>query len=290
MDFDYHIRLVQNDTGGYERTEYDWALVARAAALYPQARTAMVAVLEDGDYGSYVTGIESYDRFVWEQSHKGDKSNIFAYKKIKVSPSWTEQLWAPVFERVRTRIADHWANEDLVTLQNTPVVESLSHQGPSGSKVVDGGVAIKVDVAESRQPVHMPIVVSEHKTGHFCKTACTGVDAIIRRVKVMNPKVLALAITDDHVSVGKSQTVDNVFGSGGVLISQRGSNGRRTPYPRLHASRLQMVETLCVRYLKTMTATDFTAVRNVSSRGECLRASIDQNGYFVPGDLRRFLS
>lgn len=289
MDFDYHLKLVTNSNTGYDRTAHDLDLVEQAKTLYPSARTAMQKVVEDGDYQSYVKGIEPYDRFIWHHSHLGDKSNIFAYKKIKVSPSWTEQIWAPVFERVRRQMADHWQTGELRIIQNTQVVESFSDQGPSGFKDVDNGIAVTATMAGSYWEFLMPVVVVEDKTGHFCKTACTGVDAIIRRVKAMNPKVLAFVMTDNNVSVGRDSLVENVFGAGGVLISQRGKNNSREDYPPLHADRFQTVERLCLNYLRDQSITDFLNIQNAQPRGQSLRESIDQDGRFVPEPLRQYL-
>ena len=108
MNTNYHIDLVKKPTTSYQRSAADHELANLAVKLYPKAANAMTSVVSNGDWQTYCQDIEEYDKFVWEQSHKGDKSNIFAYKKIKVSPSWTEQIWAPVFERVRQKVSLHW--------------------------------------------------------------------------------------------------------------------------------------------------------------------------------------
>jgi hypothetical protein len=135
----------------------------------------------------------------------------------------------------------------------------------------------------------MPVVVCEIKTGHYCKTACTGVDAIIRRVRIMNPTVLAFAVTDNQVSVGQDHAVENVFGAGGVLISQRGKNGNKTSYPKLDPSKFELVEKICVNYLKNHSLVNFTNVTLGKTQGVSLRKVIDTKGYFVPKELEKFL-
>jgi hypothetical protein len=77
MDTQYHINLVKNPKGGYKRTENDFVLVKQAESMYSIVSDAMLKLVKDGDYKSYINSIEAYDKFVWEQSHKGDKSNIF---------------------------------------------------------------------------------------------------------------------------------------------------------------------------------------------------------------------
>lgn len=283
MNINYHIDLVKKPTTGYNRSDNDHALAAMAQELYPAVASAMTNAVEDGDWQKYCSAIEEYDRFVWEQSHKGDKSNIFAYKKIKVSPSWTEQLWAPVFERVRKSVEAKW-NTSLTLIQNAEVVESWAN-GPASFKDVDGGIGI----VDQKYGCIMPIIVAEDKTGHFCKTACTGVDGIMRRVRTMNPNVLGMCITDNNVSVGQDSLVENVFGAGGVLISQRGTNGYKEKYPKLNADKFSLVENLCLNYLATKNKDEFLINTSVQSSNVFLRENIDRSGYYVPPNLQQYL-
>lgn len=286
MNYNYHIDLVKNPSGGYSRTAEDHKLVDIAVSMYPKVVEAMQKVITDGKYDAYAKAIEAYDRFVWEESHRGDKTNIFAYKKIKVSPSWTEQFWAPVFERVRQQISQVW-NTDLLLIQNIQVVESCGKDGPSGYKDVDGGIGIK---SHRWPPAVMPVVVSEKKTGHFCKTACTGVDGIMRRVRTMNPHVLGMCITDNNVSVGQTSLVDDVYSAGGILISQRGNNGRREAYPKLDSHKFAMVEQLCVNYLKTKTPQDFLNIATKKKTTVYLREAIDSKGHYIPTEFEQYLT
>jgi hypothetical protein len=283
MDINYHINLVKKPTTGYNRTNNDHELARHAQTLYPAVAQAMLDAVVDGDWEKYCCDIKIYDQFVWEQSHKGDKSNIFAYKKIKISPSWTEQLWAPVFERVRRSLQNKW-NTGLILIQNTEVVESWS-TGPASFKDVDGGIGI----LDATYGCVMPIVVVEDKTGHFCKTACTGVDGIMRRVRTMNPNVLGMCITDNQVSVGQDSLVENVFGAGGVLISQRGTNGSKERYPKLNSEKFKLVEDLCLNYLDSKTKEDFLIKTSTSSSNVFLREQIDRNGVYIPPDLKKYL-
>lgn len=283
MNINYHIDLVKKPTTGYNRSAGDHALAAKAQELYPNVAAAMLDAVKHGNWQKYCNVIEEYDRFVWVESHRGDKTNIFSYKKIKVSPSWTEQLWAPVFERVRKSVEAKW-NTSLTLIQNTKVAESWS-QGPASFKDVDGGVGI----VDPTYGCIMPIVVSEDKTGHFCKTACTGVDGIMRRVRTMNPNVLGMCITDNNVSVGQDSLVENVFGAGGVLISQRGTNGSKEKYPKLNADKFALVETICLNYLATKNKDDFLIKKSTKNSNVFLRENIDRSGYYVPPNLQQYL-
>ena len=289
MDTEYHINLVKNLGGGYKRTPNDLKLIEQAEKLYPAVRAGMTDVVKDGDYVKYVKAINAYDAFYWEQAHKGDQTNIYAYPKIKIGPSWTEQLWAPFFERVRLQIIDHWKHTDdnMCLVQNTTVVENVSKGGNIGNKDVDGGIAIKV--VKNDKTYRMPVVVAEMKGGHMCKTITTQVDAIVRRFKNMNPHVLAFAITDNQASTGKKVLTDTVFGAGGILIVQRGQNHVQEVHPKLNPAMFKLVETISVNYLKTKTFANFINVKPKDHSGVFLRECIDTDGYYIPDTLKQFM-
>lgn len=289
MDIKYHINIVSNPASGYTKTSNDIELIAQAKSLYTDVESAMNKVIEDGNYKAYIKAITFYDQFIWTNKHKPNQSNMFANPKIKVSPTWTEQLWAVVFERVRRNISSVWGH-DLVLIQNKSSVECVGPNGPTAFKDVDCGIGI-IKQFKTGSAI-MPIVASECKTGHFCKTACTGVDSIVRRVRSMNDKVLALCITDNNISVGKDVEVDHSFGSGGVLIQQRGignNKAKSNTYPKLEASQFEFVENLCIDYLLTKTATDFLNVKVSNTSGVYLREHIEDHGYYVPPHLEEFI-
>jgi hypothetical protein len=287
MDTHYHINLVKNPSGGYHRTENDNDLVKEAEVLYQSVISAMPIAVKTGNWKEYCNSIKEYDMFVWEQSHKGNQTNIYANPKIKVGPSWAEQMWAPVFERVRLQMQQKW-NVELVLIQNTNVVETLDNKGPSSTKDVDNGIGIVITIGVKKYI--MPIVVGENKGGHYCKVQCNTVDGIIRRVRSMNNKVLAFSLTDNNVSVGKSVVVDHSFGSGGVLICQRGINGKKSKvHPTLNVDKFELVERFCINYLSTLTPQDFLNVIPSQTSGIMLRDHIDTKGYYIPPELEEFI-
>lgn len=294
MDSSYHLKLVLNETTGYHRTANDQLLVAHAQNMYPTVISAIDKVIVDGEYDKYVESIGPYDRFIWEESHRGDKTNLFSYKKIKVSPTWTEQLWAPVFERVRLQLEKQWADDlrdyqaSLVLLQNTQTVTFFTTNNYVEYKDVDCGIGIKVWINSIGQVI-LPVVVCESKTGHFCKTACTGVDGIARRVLDLNPNVLAFTVTDNNISVGRDVEVDHVYGSGGILIMHRGSkNKSREDYPALHPNKFKLVEEGCNKYLSTKSVLDFTTINQTQTSGVKLIDAIKTNGYYAPPALTQY--
>jgi hypothetical protein len=287
MDTTYHINLVKNPSGGYNRNENDNRLVKEAEELYQSVIIAMTTVVKTGNWKQYCDAIKAYDMFVWDQSHKGNQTNIFANPKIKVGPSWAEQMWAPVFERVRLQVEKTWGI-DLVLIQNDNVIETLDNKGPSSTKDVDNGVGITMTIGSKKYI--MPIVVGENKGGHYCKVQCNTVDGIIRRVRSMNNNVLAFSLTDNNVSVGKNVVVDHSFGSGGILICQRGINGKKSKiYPNLNVDKFELVERMCIKYLSTKTPQDFLNITPSQTSGIFLRDHIDSKGYYVPPELEKFL-
>jgi hypothetical protein len=286
MDTHYHINLVKNNTGGYIRTENDNQLAAEAETLYLSVVKAMLIAVETGDWRQYLSSIKEYDMFVWEQSHKGNQTNIFANPKIKIGPSWAEQMWAPVFERTRLKIEKVW-NTNLTLIQNTTAVETLGSKEPSSMKDVDNGIGI-IKIINNKEYI-MPIIVAENKGGHYCKTTCTNVDGIFRRVRAMNPNVLAFALTDNHITVGSKVEVDHSFGAGGVLICQRGSNRKSDLYPALNPDKFELVERMCINYLSTLSANDFLNILPSQTSGVLLREHIDVKGHYIPPELEKFI-
>ena len=184
--------------------------------MWPTVEAAIEKVLNDGDYNTYVESIRSYDEHIWTESKKQDGSNPIAYKKWKIYPSWSELNWAIVYERVRKQL--HF---ETVLIRTDKVLEGATSNGDIFFKDVDGGLAINGTM--NNKNVLFPVIVMEHKGGHFCKTACTGVNAIGRRFHDTNPNVITVQITENHVTVGKDQT-DGIINEIDHFIIDRGEN------------------------------------------------------------------
>ncbi len=184
--------------------------------MWPTVESAIKKVIEDGDYKSYVNAIRAYDEHMWTESKKGDGSNPIAIKKWKIYPTWSELNWATVYERVRQQL-----NFETVLIRTDKVLEGATSNRDIFFKDVDGGLAIKGTM--HNRCVLFPVVVMEHKGGHFCKTACTGVNAIGRRFHDTNPNVITVQITENYVTVGKDQS-DKLINEIDHFIIDRGEN------------------------------------------------------------------
>lgn len=240
--------------------------------MWPDVERAIEQAVEDGDYQNYVKAIEPYDRHIWTESKKQDGSNPIAYKKWKIYPSWSELNWAIVYERVRRQIP-----LETVLIRTDKVLEGATTQGSIFYKDVDGGLAIKgmlngVDVL-------FPVVVMEHKGGHFCKTACTGVNAIGRRFHDTNPNVITVQITENNVTVGMDQT-DTLINEIDRFIVDRGRNQIENDryWPR-NFEEMEKHETDLVSVLSNAKSDYFTKIKieNVSSKS--LRQQLKETNY-----------
>jgi len=296
MDTGYHISLVKNSrSSGYRRSENDKELAKRAELLYEHVIPAIEEVVKTGNWKIYCKKIELYDRFVWEQSHKGDKSNIFAYAKIKIGPSWLEQLWAPVFERIRIRLVKIWGDAfpkisfELVLIQNQKkkVIESLLSTGHPDTKDVDGGIGVKV-LFKNKEYI-LPIIIMEGKGGHFDKPLCRQVNNLFERFKATNQEVFCIGIHDNNISVGKESQVQSVAGSYDLMVIQRGENRKNEPYPSLNFQRFEEVERVCISYLKELSPTNFNQISLKESDGILLRDHLDTKGYYINPKFEKFL-
>jgi len=282
MNLHRHINLVKNTNTGYERKEKDFLLVEQALKIYPTVELAQLDLVSNSDYSSYITSITPYDQFYWEQSHKGDKENIYAYAKIKVGPSWLEQLWFPVFERIKNKMEKVWAEYpdiELVNLQDDEVVQYFPSKGYPENKDVDIGLGIISK--NSFQRYIFPIIVGEVKGGHFCKTTTKNVRGIFSDFRKMNPNIRCFAITDNNFSVSTDADVNAVWEEGSAIVIQRGNNKKIVQYPALNYQRFKMVEDLCVNYLSNKTPDDFLNITKAESKGLKLRSIIDSNGFYI---------
>lgn len=240
--------------------------------MWSDVEDAIKKVINDGDYQTYVKSIEPYDRHIWTESKKEDGSNPIAYKKWKIYPSWSELNWAIVYERVRNQIPF-----ETVLIRTDKVLEGATTQGSIFYKDVDGGLAIRGVL--NGISVLYPVVVMEHKGGHFCKTACTGVNAIGRRFHDTNPNVVTVQITENNITVGKDQT-DTLINEIDRFIVDRGRNqvDNNSYWPR-NFKEMQEHELDLVSLLSTAKPDYFTKINieNVSSKS--LREQLVETNY-----------
>lgn len=250
----------------------DNASVKPLIEMWPSVATAIEQVIEDGNYDAYVEAIRPYDEHIWTESKKEDGSNPIAYKKWKIYPSWSELNWAIVYERVRRQL-----QFETVLIRTDKVLEGATTNGDVFYKDVDGGLAIKGEL--NNKTVLFPVVVMEHKGGHFCKTACTGVNAIGRRFHDTNPNVVTVQITENNVTVGKDQT-DGLINEIDIFIVDRGRNQQeKNRYWARNALEMQMHEEELIRLLASAEPKHFLNIKieNVSSKS--FREQLNETNY-----------
>ena len=250
----------------------DNASVRPLIKMWADVEAAIEKVIEDGDYESYVNAILAYDKHIWTESKKEDGSNPIAYKKWKIYPSWSELNWAIVYERVRKQL-----NFETVLIRTDKVLEGATTAGDVFYKDVDGGLAIRGTLNDKE--VLFPVVVMEHKGGHFCKTACTGVNAIGRRFHDTNPNVVTVQITENNVTVGKDQT-DGLINEIDIFIVDRGRNQlEKNRYWSRNSAEMKMHEEQLVRILSSAEPRHFLNIKveNVSSKS--FRDQLNETNY-----------
>jgi hypothetical protein len=250
----------------------DNASVSPLIEMWADVEAAIEKVIADGDYEFYVNAIRAYDEHIWTESKKEDGSNPIAYKKWKIYPSWSELNWAIVYERVRKQL-----NFETVLIRTDKVLEGATTAGDVFYKDVDGGLAIKGTLNDKE--VLFPVVVMEHKGGHFCKTACTGVNAIGRRFHDTNPNVITVQITENNVTVGKDQT-DGLINEIDIFIVDRGRNQlEKNRYWMRNSTEMKMHEEQLVRMLSSAEPRHFLNIKveNVSSKS--FRDQLNESNY-----------
>lgn len=269
---DLHRRLLDNYA--------DHPSVAPLIQMWPQVEAAIERVLDDGDYDAYVKAIEDYDRHIWTESKKPDGSNPIAYKKWKIYPSWSELNWAIVYERVRRQLPF-----ETVLIRTDKVLEGATTQGAISYKDVDGGLAIKGTLFDT--DVLFPVVAMEHKGGHFCKTACTGVNAIARRFQDTNPNVVSVQITENNVTIGQDQT-DHLIGDIDIFIVDRGVNKvSNDVWQKRNSAEMLQHEQELVDHLSSMLPESFTNIQLANVSSKPLREQLDESNYLSKLSLKK---
>lgn len=252
--------------------------VAPLIEMWPDVEKAIEKVIKDGDYEAYVEAIQKYDEHIWTESKKEDGSNPIAYKKWKIYPSWSELNWAIVYERVRKQI-----NFETILIRTDKVLEGATTNGDVFYKDVDGGLAIEGTLNDKR--TLFPVVVMEHKGGHFCKTACTGVNAIGRRFHDTNPNVVTVQITENNITVGKDQT-DGVINEIDIFIVDRGRNQiQNNRYWKRNSDEMKRHETHLVSLLSTAKPEHFLNIKIEDVSSKSFRDQLVESNYIAKEKL-----
>ena len=240
--------------------------------MWPAVSNAILKVLEDGDYESYICAIRAYDEYIWKKSKEPDGSNPIAYKKWKIYPSWSELNWAIVYERVRRQLSF-----ETVLIRTDKVLEGATTNGDIFYKDVDGGLAIP-GMCNGKK-VLFPVVVMEHKGGHFCKTACTGVNAIGRRFHDTNPNVLTVQATENKVTIGLDQS-DALIRDIDIFIIDRGKNKvEEDKFWERNANEMLVHEQDLLKKLSLAKPQHFTSIKKENVSSLPLRLQLNETNY-----------
>tara|TARA_E500000178_G_scaffold46551_1_gene41789 strand:- start:323 stop:1150 length:828 start_codon:yes stop_codon:yes gene_type:complete len=250
------------------------AAVIPLIEMWPDVESAIEDVIATGDYDSYVARIEPYDRWIWEQSRQPRGSNPVAWPQWKIYPSWAELNWALVYERVRQQTP-----YDTQLIRTGKVVESATTDGTVTFKDVDGGLSIKGQL-DSRS-VQFPVVVMEHKSGHFDKPLCQGVNAMAQRFHKTNPNVITVQITENNITVNRNQTMQ-VINEIDIFIVDRGHNQKnRDQWWARNSQEMRQHELHLVELLNTTTREHFSQICRESSELPSFRDSLDRENYLA---------
>lgn len=255
----------------------DDASVTEARRLFDAfVPSAIDKVLKDGDYHAFVNAIRPYDEFLWTKSKESDgPEHPIAYKKWKIYPSWSELLWAIVYARVGKQVS----SMDLELIRTSKVLEGADNRGNNFYKDVDGGLALAGVIND--QNVLIPVVVMEHKGGHFCKTACTGVNAIGRRFHDTNKNIITVQITENNISVGKSQS-DELINEIDIFIVDRGRNQFNIDmYAPRNAAEMLKHEKHLIQLLNGANRQHFTNIRYAHASDQTLREQLSHSNYLA---------
>lgn len=271
MNFQYHRKtLVASDT--------DHPMIKKAISMLGDVEKAMSDLVEGKiDISKYIESITPYDQFMYESAKmKPQKSNPINTLQNKKYSTWREQKWAPIWELVRCELAKVWKTDNLVLIQNQPVVESIYSSGYIKFKDVDGGIGFKHKI--NGREVLFPVVAVEDKGGHACSTCFDGVGAQSLRLHRCLPNAFHAFITDNNISVGKDK-VSDIFNDIDLIVSERGQNGKKEKYPALVAQRFVEVKNGIVERLSSMTQNAFTKYNTITSTKKSIfREDIDRCG------------
>lgn len=271
MNFEYHRKtLIASDS--------NHPMVNEALTMLGDVEKAMKDLVNGLiDIKEYINAITPYDQFMYERAKmKPQKSNPINTLQNKKYSTWREQKWAPIWELIRIEMSETWKTNNLITIQNKQIVESIYSSGYIKYKDVDGGISFEFNL--NGKKVLFPIVAVEDKGGHACSTCFDGVSAQSLRLHRCLPNAFHVFITDNNISVGKDKESET-FCDIDLIVSERGQNRKTEKYPRLNADRFQEVKDGIISRLKKVSIDhfkEFVAIQ--SKKNGKFRNEIDQSG------------
>lgn len=248
-------------------------LIRTCLQFESKVNRAISDTIETGDYKELVSQITEYDAFVYANTKSRDKTNLLYDKKNHLAPSWWEIVWTIPFERVRLTLEAQGFSGKLETLLDTKTVQSSGGDNYN-KKNVDCGLGLWFNGSL------LPMVIGEVKSGHFCSTAATNVDAIFAHFKRLNPKILTVSVVDNNVSIGEKRTIEGLFESADLTIMQRGKSRKADTFSPLSWERMDKLEKVCLDYIQRFDLEDFCHI-NLCLSNKLFCKSFEDAGFFL---------
>jgi len=284
MNYLYHIELLKKSSKENDRFKGDAIYDVLVNKYQESGVESAMKDLVGGmiSISEYVERIAEYDREIVEYYlAKPQKSNPVNTGQNKLYPSWREQKWAPIFEKIRLKLQTR-SEYELKLVQNAPVTQIVYDNGESKCKDVDCGIVIEC-VLDNKK-ILSPVLVSEDKGGHACIVCFDGVAGVAGNFKKSFPLCKVVFITDNNVSV-KKDISSSIFQDINMVICERGDNLvglKPKQYIPLKPERFQALYDESCRYFTREMLSQLTdhVVLPVRASGK-FREQIDRTGLFV---------
>ncbi len=228
-------------------------------------------IIKDKNYKNFVDSITEYDEFIWNKANEPEsKSKPITYKKWKIYSSYIEMIWSVVFHNVSEMIK---INSKCILTDR--VLEGATENGFVYKKDVDGGIGIGGKIHDKE--IIFPLCVMEHKSGHFCKTQCTNVNSIMRRFKDTNKKIATISITENHVTIGKTENY-GLISDIDILIIERGKcYGKYVRnYNKINHEEMKKLQDTLINYFKKFNDKDFLEINLKKSSKFLIRENLEK--------------
>lgn len=232
--------------------------------------------IQTGNYENYVLSMSEYDEYLWKCNYlEPQKSNPINITQNKKYSSYRENLLLPLFIRVKNRL-----NFETQVALDKSVVQVLFDDSSFADKDVDISLVLPYEVNGIEK--FFPVVTCEDKAGQMCKTTAQNVTGINERFKKMNPNILTIVSTDNHVTIGETEDAYLLNGTD-ILFPIRKHNLKNKEYQKLNWENFKELEDLLVETLNSRGTESFQKekYKTKSKSGKIIRESIDLGKMFV---------
>lgn len=251
--------------------------VQRAMEFLPEFESAVNEVYESGDWNTYCTQVNEYDKYLWEVYHNEKQAtNPINTIQTKKYSSYRETLLYPLWKRISDQLT--FPTE---VVQNKSVAQVIFDDGTCQYKDLDGGLYLYQNHMGFTIPT--PVLVHEDKGGHFCATQGSNVNAIFRKFKDLSRDIVSITTTDNKITIGKNKDY-SFMSSTNYIFSLRGKNGvNYIQHSPLVGSRFEFIEQNIIEKLNELGQEPFL-IQNLNIKTKHLktiRESIDKLGVVV---------